>query len=214
MDDRRCAYCGAPTLRPEREHVVPRCLYPKSRASLYQRITVPACGNCNRGYADDEPHFRDVLVAAGEPNAAVREVWNTKTVRSFDQPDGHRRVRDLAAGLVPVTLNGAERYRIYPDRDPRVVRVLRKIVRGLCHFHGVETAVADERISVEVHKYRLPPQLAAQPLHHFDPKVFQYWWEVYDEPELASIWFLRFFERREFVAAVVPSTEVGLARAR
>ena len=50
-----------------------------------------------------------------------------------------------------------------------------------------EVDVAGGRISVEVHKYRLPPQLAAQPLHHGDPKVLQYWWEVYEESELVSI---------------------------
>jgi hypothetical protein len=92
---RLCAYCGGDATTVD--HVVSRALYPLSKAaSRKSRITVPACGTCNQGWTDDEPHFRNVIMVAGEPNAAVRELWEGKVRRSFYYADGHRRVRDLA----------------------------------------------------------------------------------------------------------------------
>src|SRR3972149_3204933 len=105
---------------------------PKSRgASRVQRITVPSCGTCNRGWADDEAHFRNVLLIAGEPNPPVFELWETTVRRSFSELDGHRRRRDLIDQMVPTQIAGQDRWMIYPARDERVVRVLKKIIRGL-----------------------------------------------------------------------------------
>src|SRR6266571_8484988 len=132
-----CAYCGEHTRKLEREHAIPNCLYPKSRSqSRVQRITVPSCAACNRGWSDDEAHFRNVLLLAGEPNSAVRELWETTTRRSFEDVDGRRRIKDLVEQFVPIRVEGFNRQMIYPARDNRVRRVLKKIVRGLSHFHG------------------------------------------------------------------------------
>jgi hypothetical protein len=60
-----------------------------------QRITVPACRDCNHGWSDDEAHFRSVLTIAGEPNEVARELWNGKIKRSFQKVDGRRRFIDL-----------------------------------------------------------------------------------------------------------------------
>jgi len=199
---RMCAYCGAQAL--EREHTIPRCLYPASLAtSPVQRITVPACGSCNRGWADDEAHFRNVLLVAGEPNAAVQELWETTARRSFRQVDGRRRLQDLADRLVPVQIEGRDRWMIYPARDERVLRVLKKIVRGLSHHHGIETAVAEERVWVDVMKYRIPDEFVAEiEFHHREPDVCEYWYETDYEGELSSVWLLKFFGRRMFIASV------------
>ena len=199
-----CAYCGRRTTGLEREHAIPRCLYPLSRAkSRVQRITVPSCVACNRGWADDEAQFRNVLVLSGEPNAAVQELWETTARRSFHEVDGRRRLQDLLDRMVPVQVEGQDRWMIYPARDERVLRVLRKIVRGLSHFHGVESAVSEERVWVDVMKYRIPEELVADiKFHHREPDVCEYWYEAYDDGEVSSVWLLRFFERRVFVGSV------------
>lgn len=90
-----CAYCGTVDA-PEREHVIPSCLYPPSRGttSNVPRLAVPACGECNRGWSDDEAHFRNVLLLAGEPNDAVSELWAGKIRRSLARPDARRRAKD------------------------------------------------------------------------------------------------------------------------
>lgn len=75
----------------EREHVIPKNLYPSSKAnSKVQRLTVYACHQCNNGWADDEAHFRNMLIIAGEPNDSVREIWATTMRRSFDEIDSGR----------------------------------------------------------------------------------------------------------------------------
>jgi hypothetical protein len=62
----RCACCaegGAAT----KDHVVPRALYPSSKPrSTVPRITIPACLECNAGLVDDEAHFRNMMLIAGE----------------------------------------------------------------------------------------------------------------------------------------------------
>ena len=200
-----CAYCGDQGHKLEREHVIPRCLYPASKStSRIQRITVLSCGRCNRGWSDDEAHFRNVLLVAGESNAAVLELWQTTARRGFSQADGRRRLRDLVQGMVPVTVKGHKRWMIYPGRDDRVLRVLRKIVRGLSHFHGVESPVSEDRVWADVLKYRIPPELVGSiRFQHREPDVVEYWYETYGEKEgPSSMWLLKFFEQRIFIAMV------------
>ena len=198
-----CAYCGVPVGRMgEREHVVPRCLYPEGEPSNgVQRLTVPACSRCNRSFSDDEAHFRIVLLAAGEHNRAGKQVFYGKALRSFDEVDGPRRIQDLVERLEPVTIEGQDRWMIYTGKDERVQRVLRKIVRGLSHYHNIESGVDESRIWVDVLKYRLTADMESLPLYHRDPTVFQYRYSV-EVDGLSSLWFLTFYEHIKFVATV------------
>src|SRR3990172_3746850 len=65
MKNKSCAYCGKITTKTDKEHVFPKCLYPK-RKSKVQRLTIPSCRDCNSNWSEDEAHFRNVLVLAGE----------------------------------------------------------------------------------------------------------------------------------------------------
>src|SRR5258708_29326261 len=109
----RCAYCGTTNVPLERDHVPPACLYPPSKKAQgnLQLITVPACSGCNRGYSDDEAHFRTVILMAGDANEAVQELWQ-KTERSFRKVDGKRRVTEIRKMMVPVKVSGEERHLI------------------------------------------------------------------------------------------------------
>jgi hypothetical protein len=100
-----------------------------------QRITVPACGLCNAGWSDDEAHAKHVLLVAGQSNAPVEELWPSAWRAMTTADDARRRLLDVVAQLVPTVIDGRERHIIYPGRDERVMRVIRKIVRGLCHHH-------------------------------------------------------------------------------
>lgn len=145
-DAKKCAYCGGD--RPsDKEHVFPASLYPRSRAtSRVQRLTVPSCRRCNAGWADDEAHFRNVLVLAGDGDAPTSELWTTTVASSFAKCDGHRRVRELYDLMRPVTIEGEPRYMVYPGQDPRVIRIVKKIIRGLNHHHQVSTALDERRV--------------------------------------------------------------------
>ncbi|MBM3470229.1 MAG: hypothetical protein FJX73_05490 [Armatimonadetes bacterium] len=206
MNRLSCAYCGSSVSRADREHVVPRCLYPDSkRSSKVQRLTVPACRSCNTSWSDDEAHFRNMMLIAGEPNSSVQELWQTKTRRSFREVDGPRRMRDLLFQLKPVETADGLRHMVYPASDERVMRIIRKIVRGLCHHHCVVSPVQDQQVRARVLEYLAPPELLDEmSYHHLEKDVFEYRYAVLDEPEINSAWLLTFFERRKFIATVTP----------
>ncbi|WP_158815638.1 hypothetical protein [Methylocapsa sp. S129] len=203
--ERRCAYCGGRAFTGD--HVVSRALYPPSSGnSRHRRIKVPACVSCNNGWSDDEAHFRTVMLLAGDPTPAVRELWDGKVRRSFTQPDGRKRARDLFNQFVPVTTPDGPRHAIYPGRDERVVRIVRKIVRGLCHHHGLLSPVLDEQVQADIHRSEVPHEFLAQmTFSHAEESVLQYRFGVVDEPEIHSGWLLTFFNRTPFLCIVFRS---------
>jgi hypothetical protein len=146
-----------------------------------------------------------MVVLAGEPNQPVNDLWRGPTLRSFAEVDGQRRLRDLYFQMRPVDTVDGPRWMIYPGRDERVVRVLKKIIRGLCHYHGVATAVPEAHVWADVLKYAIPDELLASvTFMHREPDIIQYWYEAYDDGgDLCSVWYLRFFERTPFVGAVL-----------
>lgn len=206
---RLCAYCGDAASTDD--HVVPKALYPPSKASSrVQRITVPACEACNRSWSDDEVHFRNVLLIAGESNAPVRELWESKARRSFRYADGSRRLRDLATQMVAVHTKEGERHMVFPGRDERVTRVVRKVIRGLCHHHRVLTAVSDGQVWVNVQQFEVPPAfLDEMTPRHVEEDVFKYRFVVAEEEGIHSCWLLNFYERRPFFGIVFHSEQAA-----
>jgi hypothetical protein len=147
-----------------------------------------------------------VLLVAGEPNPAARELWETSARRAFAELDGRRRVLDVVAQLRPVMVDGQRRHMIYPGEDPRVVRVLQKIIRGLCHYHGVGTAIREDRVTADVLKDVLPTEwVDALDRHHREADVVEYRYCVWDDAQIHSGWLLTFFESRTFLGIVYPN---------
>lgn len=199
-----CASCGVGDIRLERGHILPRALYPESaRTSALQLPTLRECSACNRGWSDDEVHFRSVLILAGEPNDPVRELWASKVERSFRELDGRRRLEDLRKMLVPVRPNGEDRHMIYPAKDERIVRIVRKIVRGLSHYLGVEQNINEDRVFTDVLKTPFPEGIGDE-WESFEcvPEIFKCWYHFYNDAEISSLWLLRFFEKRYFLARI------------
>jgi hypothetical protein len=204
----KCAYCGV-RVAVDREHVIPNCLYPALKAtSKVQRLTVPSCRTCNNGWSDDEAHFRNVMLLAGEPNDAVNELWNTTAARSFQHKDGRRRLRDLVEMMNLIKTQEGERHMIFPAKDERVMRVIKKVVRGLCHYHKVLTPVSETRVWVDVLKYIVPLAfLDEMSIHHREQDIFEYRYRVLNEEGIHSAWLLTFFEQRTFIGIVSMSEE-------
>ena len=191
----------------ERGHVVPKSLYPDSRKTSHlQLITVPECAACNRGWSDDEAHCRTVLLLAGEPNDSVKELRTTKATASFSHKDGRRRVLDIYKRLVPAKVENVDRHMIYPGQDERVIRIIRKIVCGLSHHHGIESQIDPSRVVADVLRYSVPEELWQEgAFHERESDIFRYWFRRYDdenEKDLSSLWILTFFDRRTFIAVV------------
>lgn len=203
-----CSYCGE---RPatDNEHVFPRNLYPASKSgSKVQRLTIPSCNVCNKCWSDDEVHFRNVLAAAGEPSEARRELWETTICRSFKKEDGIRRVRDLAKIFHPVKNEGNDRQMVYPGQDERVLRIIKKIIRGLCHHHGVMSAVSEKRVWADILKYQVPDELLSEMDYgHREQDIAEYHYQIYREYGIDSAWIITFFKRATFVGIVSASED-------
>ena len=208
----RCAYCGSVAAPTQREHVFPRCLYPGSKAgSRLQRLTVPACNNCNNGWADDEAHFRNILTLAGDPTTEERdELWSSTIRRSFGQSDGVRRMKELLQQMKPTEAQGSQRYVVNPGDDPRVRRIIRKIIRGLSYHHGLNWPVPDDRVRADVLRYDFPDDLLVQ-MHyqHRDADIVEYWYEAPKDETYDSAWLLRFYRRVRFVGLVYAADSSG-----
>lgn len=203
---KNCAYCGLSSEQLTRDHVVPNSLYPPSRAtSKVPRLTVPACRSCNQNWSDDEAHFRNVLIVAGDANDVVRDLWNGKVLRSFRELDGRRRINDLWQQMQSVETPSGERRLIFPANDDRFLRILKKIVRGL-HFHELSRDVSDGMVHVDLLRWKIPQEfIEPMPTLHRESDVFEYQFELFDaftDIPMSSAWLLRFFETRQFIGCV------------
>ena len=204
MAKKTCGYCGKILSNHDMEHVFPKCLYPASKKkSKIQRLTIPSCNTCNKGWSDDEAHFRNVLMLAGDPNPPRQEIWDGPVLRSFDQVDGTKRVNDLYKLMKPVKIDGQDHHMIFPAEDPRVLRIVRKIVRGLCYHHQVLSPVSDQQVRADILKYQAPPGfLETMEYHHREPDIAEYWYQVYDDEEIHSAWIISFYNQVNFVGRV------------
>ena len=143
---------------------------------------------------------------AGEPNSPVRELWDSKTRRAFKEVDGHRRTADLFGQMVPVEMPEGQRYKVYPARNERFMRVVRKVARGLSYSHGLLTPVADERVWADVLRFAIPEEfLAAMRYDHRDAEICEYHYQEIHEFDIHSAWIITFIERRTFIALISES---------
>jgi hypothetical protein len=205
---RRCAYCGGENAFTK-DHVISRSLYPPLEPSKakpkVRRITVPACQACNKSWSADEAHFRNMLLLCGNPTPTVRKLWERKTRRSFLYPDGKKQARDLAAQIV-ITQSGS--HMVYPARDERVMRLVRKVVRGLSYYHKVRWPISDDESWADVQRFDIQSDFfVAMQSFHVEKEIFQYRFSVMDDPNFNSCWVLRFFERTPFLCIVFHSAE-------
>jgi hypothetical protein len=133
-----CYICGS-TGPDTRDHVIPDCFFKSPRPA--NLLTLPAHYACHNRL--DDEYARDILSGLGsEGSGTARELWNTKTKRSFERSAPLRkslqtsllRKIDLIspAGLV---FDQAPAIRI--ERD-RFYPLMRKIVQGVYLRHTGE----------------------------------------------------------------------------
>jgi hypothetical protein len=201
----KCAYCGREDVLLEREHVVPRCIYPNSRAtSRIQRLTVPACRECNGAFSVDEPHFRNMLAIVDQPNNVIQELWQTKIRPSFEKCDGRKQANDILEKMEKVLTEDGERQQVRLGDNERVMRIVRKVARGLCHHHAVMSPVMDIQVKAfQVPAGFAPEGILSQMKHdHREADIFKYSYFTLSDKRLHSVWLLTFLENRHFAAYV------------
>ncbi len=194
-----------PSNKRDKEHVFPKNLYPESKAkSKIQRLTLPACRKCNDSWANDEAHFRNILVVAGDPiTPEKKELWDTTVDRSFSQIDGFKRIEDLLQQMKPIAVDGQNRHMVFPGNDERVIRVIKKIIRGLCYHHDILSPLPEEMIRADILKFEIPESLLnGMEIQHRDKEIVEYRFHVFNEIELQSVWLITFFQTVTFIAFV------------
>ncbi len=145
------------------------------------------------------------MAIAGESNGAVRNLWTGKIQRGFRDVDGRARAREVTSHMRPVAeLPG--RHMIFPAEIPGVMRMVRKIARGLCHHHKLLTPVLDEQVWADVSRFRIPDEyLDEMYLGYVHPQVARYRYAVIGEFDIHSVWLIEFFGRTEFMCIVYDS---------
>lgn len=207
-----CAYCGLSDSPREKGHVIPDCMYPSDTKPQIQRRTVPECSECKKIWQDAENQFRNVMVIAGTPNKAVMEQWEGPVKRSFKKLSGEKWAKALVDQMVAIKNTEDPMYKIYPANDPDVMLVIRKIIRGLCHYHKIATAISDKRVWSDILRYPIPAYLKKNmKWFNLGPDFFEYAYEITNDDELNihSSWYLRFYEQREFVGVIAMSEDIN-----
>jgi hypothetical protein len=204
-----CAYCGRREDTCHGGHVIPDCIYPL--VSPVTRIKVPECHVCKASWEGDDARFRDVIVISGEANELADEKFFGPISRSFDKPSGHKWRRELRELLVPIEVDGVPRHKVYPLVCERVVRVLKRIVRGLCHKHEIGTCITEKQVGVWVQRWARPPDF-----HESYTSVSLgdgFCWYSYcdlqreDDGSIHSVWEIEFYGRTRFFCIVSASVD-------
>jgi len=206
LKDSPCAYCGTSLTRRTKGHVIPRSLYPDSLPGA-KRITVPECTDCKRLWEDAEPQFRNIMIAIWDPDEIVRDSRFDSMRRGFLlQCDGDRRLEDFAERVASVDTPLGQRKMIFPAKDPQFNLVLRRIVRGLCHFHELDSPVTDNRVLCDVMEFEVPE--AFQPefaWHEISLDFCRYGYTIVRSGTLHSFWLIQFSKHIEFFGAISAS---------
>lgn len=194
---KKCAYCGGEA--DTKDHVIPKNLYPESiRNRNVQLLTVPSCKKCNEGFSDDEEHFRNILVLGGKNTETVNELYNNNVYPSFSKKKSLRHFWQLVDSMENIDTSDSKRHIIYPMKDIKFERILRKIFCGLGYKH-FSCCVPKENIKVDVLKYQVPEFLTKLNWFKIVPEVFEYFFYIYLVDEgFISCWLIKFFESRYY----------------
>jgi hypothetical protein len=209
-----CIYCQTAEA-DTRDHVPPDLLFPPPKPGTL--ITVPACKACNQGFQKDDEVFALVLSSLLGTNTAGRSVWDTK----------------VAGGLLKRSpklrkaIGSTLHYQAYPFRGgrkavapavlverSRVLRVLRRIVRGLAwHEYGCCDFADDAvRVLTDAELQVLPVEDARRLSARFGAgverviaqDVFEYHHGTASGKPEDSAWWLIFYGKTRFRAIVDP----------
>jgi hypothetical protein len=213
-----CGYCGKNTGdKGEGDHVIPNTLYPSTTAPKVQRIKIPCCPACNDSWQKDESHFRTVIDMLGNRMTPERaEIWEAAR-RCFQIPEhGEIARKAVAELLVPHDKTGDDKesdYKMFPLRDPKFVRVMCKIIRGLSYYETDEILLNDDRVFLVNAEIEEPPAEGDDTVRVVCevPHVFKAWCftsEVCEGPTtIHSIWTFKFYDSSLFAAFVLREDE-------
>lgn len=148
-----CAYCGIPTNKPTRDHVVPSTLWGGRGSRPPHPVIVPACTCCQLAYDSEAEYFRNCLVALMDRGShpVAERLLTGPVIRSLER--SQRAIADFFRGLhvaprtTPSGLIVGAGTAFQIDLN-RLHRVPEKIVRGIYYFKSGTRLPADHVVRV------------------------------------------------------------------
>jgi hypothetical protein len=204
----RCVYCGSEELRLTRDHVPPKCLFPRPRPQL---ITVPACHLCNDSFKRDDQYFRIAVIAeAVHRNDQATELWRDRVAPRMGAGLQRTLLRTLQrtelrtpAGLV------VGRGAAIPFDPGRINRVVKRIVQGLL-WHHYQSRPTDAHFDIyfnpDLNLLPLAELLSATNLNSIGDNVFRYRHGTVNGDPDSSVWGLQFYGHTHFFIVVLSNS--------
>ncbi|MCY1668493.1 hypothetical protein [Rhizobium sp. SL86] len=120
----------------------------------------------------------------------------------------------MFAIMRPAPDAGPERYRIFPAEDERILRSVRKIVRGLSRYHNLSPVVADGQVFADVQREEIPEQtLAGFEIGTTDSDICAYaFLSLGGVDGMLSAWVLQFFGRTNFLAMICADEQTRITK--
>ena len=221
-----CIYCNALVDNGTREHIPPKCCFPKGTEGL---ITVPACYKCNSAASRDDEYFRDMIVMSKEcsEHPQAKDPLG-RILRNLNREESKGLRLSLADSLshclveyIPGLLEPGLAYSIDLQRIGNVVS---KTVKGLLWsetrlrlptIYGITVVPSINFDFLAPRLMALVAVVEARERNSASERVsigngaFEYWWtRLSPEPDMRSGWLLRFYEGQYFVCFTVPKNEI------
>jgi hypothetical protein len=207
-----CAYCGEYTLT-EKEHVVPQCLAPEELCDRCQWVLVPACSRCNRGFSADESDFRGfaVLLNASGETLVKDAMFHGPVSRNWQRPEGRGALQRTLSMIRKPDGSGLSKLdelltvaNLGLVANEPILRVMRKIIRGLYFHHftekpGLPQVIPESQVRVwQVYDWSqddIDTMYGLPTLRVIHPAVFVYTFVKCDDagwaiPGIDSVWLL------------------------
>ena len=200
-----CIYCSATNLIPTRDHVPPKCLFPKPRP--LNLVTVPACPTCNQSFKLDDEYFR--LMIAGEAaysDQAATKIWTERVMLN------------TGAGLRKSLLSQAQ---LYDRRTPgglylgkgikvgfdsrRIRRVVERIAVGLMWHHYRQRLSPGAKVETHYRPNLIPFSgiLMSSNLANIGDTIFRYRYGRASDAQDSSLWGFQFYGRAHFIVTIL-----------
>lgn len=213
-----CIYCGKYEAR-ERDHVPPKCLFPKPRPS--DLITVPSCSACNRTFGRDDERVRNILTSLNttERHHAVVGQLSGKRDRALSRKKSACAVKHLVESIKIVDvrtpqgiyLGTARAFDL--DQEP-MDRFLSRLTRALLYY---ENSIGYVDCTIE---WRMPPNpkkwaelnrkykhlLSLGARRSIGGDSFTYF-GYFVPKRAASLWIMNFYGGVEFMSLVRETKE-------
>jgi hypothetical protein len=146
-----------------------------------------------------------MVMCATEGSQHATAQWEGPIRRAHGlEKGGTQRMRDLLKWVVTQKTPHGEETKLYPVSIENIHIVVRKMVRGLCHWHKLGTQVKDHQVLV-VGQYenQLPADAQAVEFNHV-PGVFRYsYFHRHIEADVFHVtWLLTFYEALSFISLV------------